>query len=244
VRGPSWGGYAEYVMADMMDGTRWGAPKEEILTDLPENVSYEDGTFVENIAICIHAVVDQAGAGLGKTLVIIGAGQMGLTQVMIGKAIGSTVIVSDSIDWRLEMAKNFGADHLVNISKEDPVEAVKKITKGKMADGVVITVGVSPAILQGLNMLGNNGKAVLFGGSTLDTNITFNPNLIHYGDKALVGCAGGPPRSKLAVDLIASGRMPVKELVSHTFKLEELPEAFENITSNKLDRYLKGMVVF
>ena len=244
VRGPSWGGYAEYVMADMMDGTRWGAPKEEILTELPENVSYEDGTFVENIAICIHAVVDQAGAGLGKTLVIIGAGQMGLTQVMIGKATGSIVIVTDSIDWRLEMAKNFGADHLVNISKEDPVEAVKKITKGKMADGVVITVGVSPAILQGLNMLGNNGKAVLFGGSTLDTNITFNPNLIHYGDKALVGCAGGPPRSKLAVDLIASGRMPVKELVSHTFKLEELPEAFENITSNKLDRYLKGMVVF
>jgi len=105
-------------------------------------------------------------------------------------------------------------------------------------------VGVSPAILQGLNMLGHNGRAVLFGGSTLDTTITFNPNLIHYGDKALVGCAGGPPRSKLAMDLIATGRMPVKELVSHTFKLEELPEAFENITSNKLDRYLKGMVVF
>jgi L-iditol 2-dehydrogenase len=188
--------------------------------------------------------VDQAGAGLGKTLVIIGAGQMGLTQVMIGKAIGSTVIVTDSIDWRLEMAKKFGADYLVNISTEDPVEAVKKITKGKMADGVVITVGVSPAILQGLNMLGHNGRAVLFGGSTLDTTVTFNPNLIHYGDKALVGCAGGPPRSKLAMDLIASGRMPVKELVSHTFKLEELPEAFENIASNKLDRYLKGMVLF
>lgn len=244
VRGPSWGGYAEYVLADMMDCTRHGVPKEEVLTELPENVSYEDGTFVENIAIGIHSVVDQAGGGLGKTVVIIGAGQMGLTQVMIGKQVGSTVIVTDSLDWRLKMAETLGADHVIDISKEEPVEVIRKITKGKMADGVVITVGVPSAIMQGLNLLGNNGRAVLFGGATLDTTITFNPNLIHYGDRALVGCSGGPPRSQLAMDLIESGKISVKSLISHTFRLEELPETFEKITTNKIDRYLKGIVVY
>ena len=244
MRGPSWGGYAEYVLADMMDCTRHGVPKEEVLTELPENVSYEDGTFVENIAIGIHSVVDQAGGGLGKTVVIIGAGQMGLTQVMIGKQVGSTVIVTDSLDWRLKMAETLGADHVIDISKEEPVEVIRKITKGKMADGVVITVGVPSAIMQGLNLLGNNGRAVLFGGATLDTTITFNPNLIHYGDRALVGCSGGPPRSQLAMDLIESGKISVKGLISHTFRLEELPETFEKITTNKIDRYLKGIVVY
>jgi len=244
VRGPSWGGYAEYVTVDMMDGTRQGMPKEEVLTPLPDNVSYEDGTFVENIAIGIHSVVDQAGGGLGKTIVIIGAGQMGLTQVVIAKAIGSTVIVTDSVGWRLEMASKLGADHVVDISRDDPVEVVRKITNGRMANGVVITVGVAPAILQGLNMLGHNGRAVLFGGATLDTTVTFNPNLIHYGDRALVGCSGGEPRGLLSVDLISSGKIPVKSLISHTYKLDDLPKAFEDITSNRVDRYLKGIVLF
>ena len=244
VRGPSWGGYAEYVTVDMIDGAKLGVPKEEVLTPLPNNVSYEDGTFVENIAIGIHSVVDQAGGGLGKTVVIVGAGQMGLTQVMIAKAIGSTVVVTDSVDWRLEMASKLGADHVVDITKDDPVEGVRKITNGRMAAGVVITVGVASAILQGLNMLGHNGRAVLFGGASLDTTVTFNPNLIHYGDRALVGCSGGEPRSLLSVDLISSGRMPVKNLISHRYKLDDLPKAFEEITSDKLDRYLKGVVLF
>ncbi|MEM2094581.1 MAG: zinc-binding dehydrogenase [Candidatus Bathyarchaeia archaeon] len=243
IRGIGWGGYAEYTTVDVRRFARMGRRVEDVLVELPENVSYAEGTFVENVQIGIHAVVDQAGGGLGKTIVIIGAGQMGLTQIMIAKLIGATTIVTEVLDWRLELAEKYGADHIVNVSKEDPVEAVRRITKGKMADGAIITVGIPAAIIQGLSVLGNNGRAVLFGGATLDTTVTFNPNMIHYGDKALVGCTGGPPRGQLSMELIASGKVPVKGLISHTFKLEELPDAFEKITTNKLERYLKGMVV-
>jgi threonine dehydrogenase-like Zn-dependent dehydrogenase len=113
-----------------------------------------------------------------------------------------------------------------------------------MADGVVITVGVPDAILQGINILGRNGTAVLFGGAPLDTTVTFSPNLIHDGDRALVGCRGGPARGQLAMNLIASGKTPVKGLISHTFALEELPDAFEKISEGKVDRYVKGMVTY
>lgn len=237
------GAYAEYNLMSLQRLARSGRPIEDMVVEMPDNVSYPEGTFIENIEICMHAVIDQAQGSLGKTIVIIGAGQMGLTQVMIGKLIGATVIVTELVDWRLELAKKYGADYVINTGKEDPVEAIKKITNGRMADGAVITVGVPAAILQGLNVLGRNGRAVLFGGATLDTTVTFNPNLIHYGDRALVGCSGGVPRGRLAMNLIASGKIPVRGLISHTFKLEELPEAFKQISENKLDRYLKGMVI-
>jgi len=244
VRGIGWGGYAEYNKVNVLAATRRGKRIQEALVEIPDGASYLEGTFVENVEVGIHSVVDQAGGSIGKNIVIIGAGQMGLTQIMISKLIGATTIVTEMMDWRLELAEKYGADHVIDASKEDPVEAVKKITKGRMADGVVISVGVPAAILQGMNMLGRNGRAVLFGGATLDTTITFNPNIIHYGDRALVGCSGGPSRGQLSMDLIASGKIPVKDLISHRFKLEELPDAFEKINNNKLDRYLKGLVVY
>lgn len=246
IRGASWGGYAEYNLINTERFARWGRSIDDVLIELPENVSCEEGTFVENIEISMHAVIDQAGGTLGKTIVIIGAGQMGLTQIMIGKLIGATVIATDTSHrkWRLELAKEYGADYVINVSEEDPIEAVREITKGRMADGAVITVGIPEAIYQGIKIIGRNGRAVLFGGAPIDTTITFSPNLIHYGDRALVGCSGGPPRGRLAMDLIASGKTPVKGLVSHTFRLEELPEAFKQITENRLDRYLKGMVIY
>lgn len=244
VRGRGWGGYAEYNKVNVMAATRRGRRIEETLVEIPDGVSYLEGTFVENVAIGIHSVVDNAGVSLGKTVVIIGAGQMGLTQILIAKLIGATTIVTEMTGWRLELAEKYGADYVIDASKEDPVEAVKRITKGRMADGVVITIGLPAAILQGMNMLGREGRAVLFGGSTLDTTITFNPNIIHYGDRVLMGCSGGPTRGKLSMDLIASGKVPVKDLISHKFKLEELPEAFEKISTNKLDKYLKGLVEY
>ncbi|MDQ1280602.1 MAG: hypothetical protein QG670_1865 [Thermoproteota archaeon] len=244
VRGSGWGGYAEYNLMSLQRLASWGRPIEDMVVEVPKDVSYEEGTFLENIEICMHAVIDQAQSGLGKSLVIIGGGQMGLTQVMIGKLIGATVIVTELVDWRLEIAKKFGADYVINTAKEDAVDTIKKITNGKMADGAIITVGVPPAILQGLNVLGRNGRAVLFGGATLDTTVTFNPNLIHYGDRALVGCSGGPPRGRLAMGLIASGKILVNRLITHKFKLEELPEAFRLISENKLESYLKGVVVY
>jgi len=249
VRGIHFCGYAEYtsinVIKTLKEIREWGheGSLEDVIVELPNNVSYEEGTFVENIAISIHALIDQGNVSLGKRVVIIGAGQMGLTQVCIGKLIGATVIVTDLIDWRLELAKELGADYIINVNNEDPIEAVKKITNGKMADAAIITVGVPSAIYQGLNIIGRNGRAVLFGGSTLDTTITFNPNIIHYGDKALVGCSGGPVRGRLAMELIATRKVPVQKLYSHKFKLEELPEAFKKITENKLEKYLKGMVL-
>jgi len=253
VRAVGFLGYAEYGLINVlspgvpgMPTRRGSVPRslEELFVPLSDNVSYEEGTFVENITICMHAIIDQANIGVGKTVVIIGAGQMGLTHIMISKLIGARVIVSELIDWRRELAKKYGADYVIDASKEDPVKEVEKITNGAMADGAIITVGVPAAIYHGLNVLGRGGRAVLFGGATLDTTITFNPNLIHYGDRGLVGCSyGGPWRGRLAIDLIASKKIPVKGLYTHTFKLEELPDAFKKITKNNLSGYLKGMVI-
>ncbi|MDQ1281016.1 MAG: hypothetical protein QG670_2280 [Thermoproteota archaeon] len=251
VRGVAGRGYGEYTLAPVPavmtgpPGAGFSAtPIDEMLVQMADNVSYEEATFVENIMICTQAVVDQAGARVGKTIVIIGAGQMGLTQVMIGKLSGAKVIVTEFLDWRRELAQKYGADYVIDASKEDPAKEVEKITKGKMADGCVVTVGQPDAIVQGLKVVGPGGVVCIFGGSTLDTTVTFNPNLIHYGSRILTGVGvGGQRKGKMAMELIASGKIPVKGLYSHTFKLEELPEAFKKITEGKLERYLKGMII-
>jgi len=242
IRGYSWGGYAEYALIKTYELVKRGAKITDMIIDLPENVSYEEGTFVEGVSVGMHAVLDQAKVKLGDYLVIIGAGQMGLQQVMIAKLAGATVISSDLLDWRLEYAEKFGADYLINPSREDPVEAVKKITGGKMANAAIVTVGSPAAIEQGLKVVGDHGRVVLFGGAPLDTTVTFEPNIIHYGEKVLIGCGSPPKYNRKAIELISSGKTPVKKLITHRFPLEKINEAFK-IALSKEEKYLKGIII-
>jgi L-iditol 2-dehydrogenase len=238
--GADFAGYAEYAKIPE------SYIKLGMVCKIPDDVSYEEGTFLEPMTDCLHAVKDQAKAKAGDTVAIIGAGQMGLQQLMVAKYVGATVIVSDMVEKRIEYAEKLGADHVINASKENPVQAMERLTGGWGPDSVIVSIGQPLAIEQGLKMVKKGGRVVIFGGAPEGTIVRLDPNIIHYGEVILTGSFWiGATKTNLklykeALNLIASKRIPVAKLITHRFTLDEIHKAFQ-VQENK--EGLKAIII-
>jgi len=245
VAGSKFGGYAEYLLMSKTEDQRWWWT----LTEIPENVSYEEATFVEPLADCLHSLIDQAEVKIGDWVLIIGAGQMGLQHVMVAKHIGAKVIVSDIIDERLRYAEDFGADYTINPKKESLEEAVKKLTQGEGVNAAILTAVNQSTMDQALKSIGKKARIVIFAGVEKGIKLSIDTNIIHYNEASIIGSewvgVDGQNRKlyRLALELISSGVAPVKKLITHRFKfsVEEIKKAFEIIRSVK---GLKSIVIF
>ena len=229
VLGGGFAGYAEYAKIDRRMIQLFGR-----ILELPEEASYEEATFVEPLADCIHSIVEQAKTKIGDYVYIAGAGQMGLQHMMVAKMIGAWTIVSEIHESRIEWAKKLGADFVINPTKEDPMEAVKEITEGAMANSAIATIGVPEVILQCIKVTRTKGRVVIFGGAPKGTIVELDPNLLHYSEIELTGSSwiGIPPHHNpqlypLALGLIGSKKIQVGQLITHRFPLEEIHKAFE-----------------
>jgi L-iditol 2-dehydrogenase len=210
------------------------------IQELPPNVSYEEGAFVTPFSECIHSIVDQAGLRFGETIVIVGAGHMGIMQANIAHWSGAYVIIVDLVDERLAVAKELGADVVINASKTNVVEEVRKLTDGEMANCSIATLGIPPVIQSAIDVVGHNGRIVLYGGSPAGTVMKFNPNDIHYAEKYLIGIEGigvgsnrHPERRVHALRHIASGKIDLKKMISRVMPMSEIVEAYELIKSGE-----------
>lgn len=227
VIGAGFAGYAEYAKIPQI------YRELGMVLEIPANVSYEEGAFLEPLADCLHAVRDQARAKAGETTVIIGAGQMGLQLSMVAKSAGATVIVSEFMKKRVEYAERFGADYAINAAEEDPIEVTNRITQGRGADSVIVSIGHPLGIGQGLKMVKKGGRVVLFAGAPEGTTVQLDPNIIHYGEVTLTGSFWlGVAEVSLdlyreTLDLIDSKEFPLAELITHRFTLDEIHKAFQ-----------------
>ena len=227
VIGVGFAGYAEYAKIPQIYGDLG------LVLEIPENVSYEEGAFLEPLADCLHAVKDQAKAKAGETTVIIGAGPMGLQLLMVAKSVGATVIVSEFMKKRVEYAEKLGADYVINAAEEDPIEVVKRITQGGGADSVIVSIGNPLAIEQGMKMVKKGGRIVLFAGAPEGTTVQLDPNIIHYGEVTLTGSSWlGVAEVNLnlyreTLDFIGLKKFPLAELITHRFTLDEIHKAFQ-----------------
>lgn len=226
-------GNAEYVKLEAVPSNPYF--KDAIL-ELPPNVSYEWGAFVTPFSECIHSIVDSADLRFGQTIVIIGAGHMGIQQANIAHWCGANVIVVDFLDERLAVAKELGADAVINPNKENVVDAVRNLTNGKMADCSIATLGIPPVIQSAIDVTGYSARVILFGGSPAGTIMQFNPNDIHYKEKLLVGIEGigvrpnfHTERRAQALEHIASGRIDLDKLITNVMPITDMVEAYEMI---------------
>jgi L-iditol 2-dehydrogenase len=225
-------GYAEYApLKDEMLRIDNGKPLV-----IPESVSDEEATFVEPLADNIHAVVEQAKVSLGQTVLIIGAGQMALQQMLVARLVGANVIVSEPIPERRELAARFGADHVIDASNVP--STVRELTNGQGADAAILSVGSPEGMLSALESVRIKGHVVLFGGFDRGTTVTLNPNIIHYRELEVVGSewVGLPPYQNLslyrtALRLIEQKKIPVGDLITHRVALQNIHEAFDAMRS-------------
>lgn len=213
------GGFAEYI--------RVPAPNVEKTTFLlPEDLSYEEASLIESTACCLRAI-RRCPIQPGDTVVVVGVGPMGLLNLQLALLLGAgQAIALDLIEQRLEVAKKFGAKHSVNPGRENPLEVVKQLTEGRGADVAVVAVGNTAAIAQAIKLVRGGGTVVLFAESPPRSSLSLDPNIIYHSEVNLIGSYSSTPQGqRIALELIKTGRLRVKELITHRFPLERLSEA-------------------
>lgn len=206
---------------------------------LPDNVSTMEGALVEPLAVGLHATA-LGSVGLGQSVVILGAGCIGLVTLLSARARGaSNIIVADLYDKRLEFAKEMGADYTINVQKEDVLGRIREIL-GDGPDVVLETAGSPATIAQTAHIVKRGGTIVLVGMSA-QSEITYNFFQI-MEKEATVKCVFRYRNLyPTAIAAIAGGSINVKQIVTHEFSLDESNLAFDTVVKDA-QNVVKGII--
>ena len=218
------GGFAEYMIV----------PREVMHVDglnrIPEGLGFAEASLAEPLA-CVLNGQELARVGAGDVVVVIGSGPIGCLHVRLARSRGaSTIILVDLNTERLTKAADLvRPDLAISSESSDPVAAVLEATGGRGADVVITAAASGAAQEQGLRMLARRGRLSLFGGLPKDhPTITVDSNLVHYRELTIVGVNGSSPaHNREALGLIASGAVPVTDLITHRLRLDDVLDAIE-----------------
>lgn len=211
------GGFAEYV-AIPPEALRLGT-----IQRVPEGLDPVYAAISEPVSSCVHAQ-ERGQVGLGDTVVIIGAGPIGCTHISLARARGADkVIIADIVAEKLRLAQAFEPDVTLNVGEVDLVGEVRRLTNGKGADVIITATPAPVAIVQAVEMARKSGRILVFGGLPKDNSKPgVDMNTIHYNALQLIGTTTFAPRhQRIALQLLASGRVPGDKLVTHQFPLSE-----------------------
>ncbi|MDW8062850.1 MAG: alcohol dehydrogenase catalytic domain-containing protein [Candidatus Caldarchaeum sp.] len=208
-------GYAEYAMA-----------MGRYCYKIPKNVSYKEAALTEPVAVSIRAV-QKTSCKPGDTVLVVGAGPMGLIISMVAKAFGLKVLVSEVRAERLARARDVGVDRVINPLEEDLAAVVKSECEGLGADGVILATGAKQAIETAVTTARPGANIVLFASTYPKEDIVLDPNLIHYRELNVTGSYDHLPDDMVrALDFMSRKQIDVMKVVSRFYRLNELEEAF------------------
>jgi len=224
-----WGAYAEYIKV----------PPHMVLVnmqEIPRHVGYEEAAVTEPLACVLHGV-ENAGVKLGDTVVIIGAGPIGLLHLLTVKKMGvEKTIMIDLVDERLDFAKKLGVVETINSKREDVIERVRHFTKGYGADIVIEAIGLPVTWEQALKLVQKGGTVLEFGGCPPGTEIKVKTEQLHYGETTVTGTFHTTPlHFRRALNLIASRTIDVRQLITRKMELKDLKKAFEILSTSKTE---------
>jgi L-iditol 2-dehydrogenase len=223
------GGFQEYIKVPAF------AIKAGNVVLIPDGVSFEEAAIAEPLSCCYNSY-RALNTVPGDTVLVVGAGPIGALHVMMNKLAGATkVIVANRSQGRLDEILKLGADVVINTSEKNLVEAVREETGGMGAD-VIITACSDPEIqVQALEAAAVHARINFFGGLPKGKEmVTLNTNLIHYKELIVLGTTGSTIADYYkSMQIIASGKVNAKALVSATFPIEETLKAFEFAGASK-----------
>jgi D-xylulose reductase len=208
---------------------------------LPEHISLQEGALVEPLAVGVH-IVKQAEVKPGDTVVVMGAGPVGLLCCAVAKAYGaSTIVAVDIQPSRLEFAASYAATHTFTpervSAEENAARLLKETGLDEGADAVIDASGAEPSIQASIHALRRGGIYVQGGMGKPDINFPIMALCTkEITMKGSFRYSSGD--YKLAVELISSGKVNVKKLISGTVKFEDAEKAFENVKAGKCIKML------
>lgn len=216
------GGFAQYIKI----------PKEAIqngnVLKVPSNLDEKAVAITEPIAAALNGI-KRANIQSGDSVVIIGAGPIGLFHVQLATLQEpNSLIVIEPDQEKRNIALQLGATHTINPFKEDAATQIKDITGGDGADVVIIDVGIPKLIEESIEYVKKGGTYVIFAGAPHGSSINIDPNLIHYKEINLTGSSASTPEiHREVLDLIQEGRIDVSQLISEIVPLDQWERALE-----------------
>jgi L-iditol 2-dehydrogenase len=214
------GGFADYIAIPE------AAVKLGVIEYVPPGLDPAFAAVCEPVSSCLHAQ-DKGQVGLGDTVVIIGTGPVGCIHTSLARARGADkIFVADIADERLRLAEVFEPDATINAARVDLVEEIRRLTNGKGADVIITATPAPVAQVQAVEMARKGGRILLFGGLPKNEGKPgVDMNIVHYNALHLIGTTiFGPRHYRLAVKLVASGRIPMDRLITHRFPLADFKQ--------------------
>ncbi len=209
------GGFAEFVRVPKIN--------VENGTYLLENLSYDEGTMIEPLACCIRGqkVIDVKKE---NTVLILGSGISGLMNIMLAKLAGAKVIATDIDDWRLEKAKEYGADKVINVLKEK-LDDVK-------ADRIIMCTGAMKAVRQAFESMDRKARLLFF--AIPNKNIELPIVDFWRNEWMIVSSYGAAPVDlEKSLALIKNKEVDVKSLITHKVSLDDIQKGFNLVVEGK-----------
>lgn len=220
-------GFAEYAVASIHS-----------LVKIDPTIPFEIAAlFGCAVMTGVGAVVNTAQLKMGESVLVVGLGGVGLSAILGAKAAGaSQVIAADISPYKLEMAKEFGAQEVINSADSDALEQLQKLTAGGV-DVSVEFAGAMPALDYAFNATKRGGTTVTGALPHPDARLSLNPLTLVGQEKSLKGCYLGscvPLRDIPAyLELYKTGRLAVDKLITHRIKLEDVNEGFERLANGE-----------
>jgi len=217
---PNGGGFGEYVKA-----MPWVA--ERGIVALPDNVSFDEATFIEPINTIAKAV-QKARVTRGETVLIAGCGPIGLQLLMVAKLEGAKLYTSDPMPERRAKSLSLGAVESFDPSGGKLVQEVKARTDGRGADAVLVAVAHPSVVGEALAAARPGGRVLLFAANDPVTKLEFPASEIGIDEKEILGSySAAVDIQDSAADLVLNKKLPVMEIVTHRFPLDKIQEGLE-----------------
>lgn len=197
---------------------------------LPPGMTYSEATMIEPLG-CVIRGQRIINLKEGQTVLIIGSGISGLLHIQLAKHKGAKVIATDINEYRLRKAIEFGADHVIDANKYF-IDGLKAINDDRLADIVIVCAGAEKAVTDAFTSIDRNGKILFFAIPSIDMTLPFTR---FWRDEITVTFSYGaaPEDLKEALELVKSGKINVRDMVTHKVPLSEIVKGFELALSGK-----------
>lgn len=204
----------------------------------PSNISFSEAAILEPLA-CVVYGLEQFSITGDDVVAVLGAGPIGLLQVAALKAFGiKNVILCGRHKNRLDTGLSLGADKIIDVDKSDPVKGILAETDGRGADLVIESTGMPDVWESTLSMVRKGGNILLFGGCPEGSRACFDTKQLHYDEITLKGVFHFTPAAvRKAYEILSSGKINVKPLITAELPLRELPKAFELLMKGEGIKY-------
>ncbi len=220
---------------------------EKAVLKIPEDLPLERAALLGCAVITgVGAVINGAQVRPGRTVAVFGTGGVGINVVQGALLAGAQMIIAvDLFDSRLEQAKRFGATHVVDASEGDPVEQIRDLTAGRGVDYAFEVVGLPKTMRQAYDSLAKRGVAMVVGVPPTTAEVTVPSMSLVFEERILTGSLYGSaaPKTEIPrlIDLYRAGSLKLDELLTRTYPIEEINEAYDALQSGET---LRSVVTF